>query len=42
VNWAHIDLYAWNDQTQPGRPEGGEGQAIRAVCAAIERSVIAS
>ena len=42
VNWAHIDLYAWNDQTQPGRPEGGEGQAIRAVCAAIEQSVIAS
>ncbi len=23
VPWAHIDLYAWNDQTQPGRPEGG-------------------
>jgi leucyl aminopeptidase len=42
VNWAHIDLYAWNDQTQPGRPEGGEGQTIRAVCAAIEQSVIAS
>jgi leucyl aminopeptidase len=42
VNWAHIDLYAWNDQTQPGRPEGGEGQAIRAVCAAIEQYVIAS
>jgi leucyl aminopeptidase len=42
VNWAHIDLYAWNDQTQPGRPEGGEGQAIRAVCTAIEQSVIAS
>ncbi len=42
VNWAHIDLYAWNDQTRPGRPEGGEGQAIRAICAAIEQSVIAS
>lgn len=35
VPWAHLDLYAWNDQTQPGRPEGGEGQAIRAVCAAV-------
>ena len=42
VHWAHLDLYAWNDQTQPGHPEGGEGQAIRAVCAAIETSVITS
>ena len=22
--WAHFDIYAWNDQTQPGRPEGGK------------------
>jgi leucyl aminopeptidase len=35
VPWAHIDLYAWNDQTTPGRPEGGEAQAMRAVFAAI-------
>ncbi len=42
VTWAHIDLYAWNDQTRPGHPEGGEGQAIRSVCSAIERNVIAS
>ncbi len=42
VNWAHVDLYAWNDQTRPAHPEGGEGQAIRAVCSAIEKSVIAS
>jgi len=33
--WAHIDLYAWNDQNSPGRPEGGEGQVIRAVFTAI-------
>ncbi len=39
VSWAHVDLYAWNDQTRPGHPEGGEGQAIRAVCSAIERSI---
>lgn len=37
VNWAHIDLYAWNDQTRPGRPEGGEAQTIRAVAAAVEQ-----
>jgi leucyl aminopeptidase len=35
IAWAHIDVYAWNDVTRPGRPEGGEAQAIRAVAAAI-------
>jgi leucyl aminopeptidase len=33
--WAHLDLYAWNDRTRPGRPQGGEAQAIRAVYATI-------
>lgn len=33
--WAHIDLYAWNDQTRPGRPEGGEATALRAVFRAL-------
>ena len=27
IAWAHLDLYAWNDQTSPGRPEGGEAYA---------------
>jgi leucyl aminopeptidase len=36
VSWAHIDVYAWNDQARPGRPEGGEAQSLRAVFAAIE------
>ncbi len=35
VPWAHIDLYAWNDTTRPGRPEGGEAQAARAIATAI-------
>jgi leucyl aminopeptidase len=34
--WAHIDTYAWNDHSRPGRPEGGEAQALRAVVQAIE------
>jgi leucyl aminopeptidase len=34
---AHIDLYAWNDQTRPGRPEGGEAQSMRTVFAALSR-----
>jgi leucyl aminopeptidase len=37
VNWAHLDTYAWNDQTRPGRPEGGEAQTMRGVFAAINK-----
>ncbi|NGM21481.1 leucyl aminopeptidase family protein [Roseomonas stagni] len=33
--WAHVDLYAYNDQTRPGRPEGGEIQAARALARAV-------
>jgi leucyl aminopeptidase len=36
VAWAHIDVYAWNDQTRPGRPEGGEAQTLRALFVALE------
>ena len=28
--WIHIDLFAWNPKTRPGRPEGGEAQTLRA------------
>ena len=31
VPWAHLDLYAWNDSTRPGRPEGGEATGLRAL-----------
>ncbi|WP_040507398.1 M17 family metallopeptidase [Gluconobacter morbifer] len=27
--WAHLDTYAWNDATSPGRPEGGETLGLR-------------
>ncbi|HTR17915.1 MAG TPA: leucyl aminopeptidase family protein [Acetobacteraceae bacterium] len=37
ARWAHIDVYAWNDATSPGRPEGGEAQGMRAVFRAITR-----
>jgi leucyl aminopeptidase len=33
--WAHLDVYAWNDGARPGRPEGGEAQALRAMHAAL-------
>lgn len=35
IPWAHLDLYAWNDSTRAGRPEGGEAMALRAAAAAI-------
>ena len=39
VPWAHFDMMAWNNTTRPGRPEGGETQAARAIFAAIEKRV---
>jgi leucyl aminopeptidase len=33
IPWIHVDHYAWNDQTRPGRPEGGEAQSMRALFA---------
>ncbi|HQC73606.1 MAG TPA: leucyl aminopeptidase family protein, partial [Candidatus Competibacteraceae bacterium] len=35
--WAHIDLMAWNLKTRPGRPEGGEAMAMRAVFGWLEQ-----
>ena len=35
TKWVHLDLYAWNDQSRPGRPEGGEVQAARALSHAV-------
>jgi len=29
--YAHFDVYAWNAEERPGRPKGGEAQAIRAL-----------
>ena len=30
ITWAHLDVYAWNDSDRPGKPTGGEAQALRA------------
>ncbi|MCL4696637.1 MAG: leucyl aminopeptidase family protein [Burkholderiaceae bacterium] len=35
--WLHIDLFAWNDSARPGRPVGGEAQALRTLLAWLER-----
>jgi len=31
VPWLHLDLYAWNPSERPGRPQGGEALAQRAL-----------
>ncbi len=33
--WLHGDIFAWNPSAKPGRPEGGEAQAIRALYALL-------
>jgi leucyl aminopeptidase len=34
--WAHLDIYAWNAESRPGRPKGGEATGLRALLSAIE------
>ena len=31
LNWAHIDVMAWNLNSRPGRPKGGEAMGLRTV-----------
>lgn len=31
VPWVHFDIMAWNMSSKPGKPEGGEAMAMRAV-----------
>jgi leucyl aminopeptidase len=31
TSWLHVDLYGWTPTAKPGRPEGGECQAARAI-----------
>jgi leucyl aminopeptidase len=34
-SWVHFDVFAWTPAAKPGRPEGGECQAARAVYAML-------
>lgn len=36
ANWIHMDVYAWNRSTRPGRPTGGEAQGLRAIYRMLE------
>ena len=35
-SWAHLDIFAWNSESRPGRPKGGEATGLRALLRAIE------
>ena len=37
VNWAHIDVMAWNLSARPGRPKGGEAMGLRTSFAYIKQ-----
>jgi leucyl aminopeptidase len=37
IDWLHLDLFAWNNETRPGRPVGGEAQTLRTLLAYLER-----
>jgi leucyl aminopeptidase len=36
IPWIHIDTFAWNHATRPGRPEGGEALTLRALYRLVE------
>ena len=36
-SWIHFDMYAWSKKSRPGRPAGGEAQAIRALYAVLQK-----
>jgi leucyl aminopeptidase len=35
--WVHLDVYAANPSSRPGRPEGGEATGLRALYAYIRQ-----
>ena len=35
-SFAHFDMFAWTPAARPGRPHGGEAQAIRALFALLK------
>ena len=35
--FAHLDIFAWNDESRPGRPAGGEATGLRALFTMLER-----
>ncbi|MGQ3890033.1 leucyl aminopeptidase family protein [Legionella sp. CNM-1927-20] len=38
VAWVHFDIMAWNTSSKPGKPEGGEAMAIRALVHYLQKT----
>ena len=36
LDWLHLDIFAWNDSARPGRPSGGDAQALRTLLSYLE------
>lgn len=36
-DWVHLDTFAWNQSSRPGRPEGGEALGLRAMFRYLQR-----
>ncbi len=37
TDWVHLDTFAWNQSSRPGRPEGGEALGLRAMFRYLQR-----
>jgi leucyl aminopeptidase len=37
IPWVHIDTFAWNPSSRPGRPEGGEALTLRALYRMLQK-----
>lgn len=37
ASWAHFDIYGWTPMEKPGKPFGGEAQAIRALFSLLQK-----
>jgi leucyl aminopeptidase len=42
IPWLHLDVYAWNASARPGRPEGAEAQALRALFGLLHERAVSS
>jgi len=42
LDWLHLDLFAWNNESRPGRPVGGEAQTLRTLLAYLEKRYAAN
>jgi len=40
IPWLHFDMMAWNLRTRPGRPQGGEAMALRALFAYLQKRYV--